>query len=135
MHVRQRLLFTLFLVTTLVAVLHSLALTFFFYWQLWWFDILMHFLGGMVVGLLSIAVCVVVQGDREPVFTRKTLLGAVFLGVVVVGIGWELFELRFGIYEATNYRADTSLDLVMDVIGAFVVYAYIVRSRMITLLQ
>ena len=113
-----------------LAGLHFLALTFYFYWQLWWFDILMHFLGGVVVGLgaLWALLGLSVVRDFAPTPLQKMFLAVITAGLVV-GISWELYELYFRLFDAHYYAADTSLDVVMDLTGATVAYFYVHRLQ------
>jgi len=43
----------------------------------------------------------------------------VLIVVVVVSIGWEFFEFTAGVPREANFAFDTSLDLLMDGVGAF----------------
>lgn len=45
---------TIIFLGIIVATLHAIALSQFLYWQLPWFDVLMHFLGGLLVSLFGI---------------------------------------------------------------------------------
>lgn len=114
--------FFLFLITSVIlAIAHSFAVMFSLYWVYLWFDIPMHFLGGIVValGFLSLT----------RVHVRHTLIHGLVLtaGVVlVVGIGWEVFEhmtntIALERSQGTLVR-DTIGDLVVDVLGGIVGY-------------
>lgn len=118
----QRILVTALLMMVVVLVLHTLALTFYFYWQLWWFDIVMHFLGGVVVGLAALWALYGFHAQRGTVGTARQTFLWMMLAIVVVGVGWELFELRFNLYASMHYGSDTTLDLIMDAIGALLAY-------------
>lgn len=128
-----------------IAVLYWLAVGSDFFINFWWYDVLLHGLGGIWVGLLFL------RGYGELVFRagftllpnrdgsqsqngsrfarefmpnwKKTLLltvGAVFF----VGVAWEIFELVTGTAMAPGdvYPIDTIIDMVMDVLGAFAAY-------------
>jgi hypothetical protein len=109
-----------------LAAAHIAALELYLYWTFPWFDIPMHFLGGVTFALgYSIL----------PLF-RAGLWPARFEGmrwylatVLLVGIAWEFFEYFGGISLTTesSFALDTMLDLVMDLCGGFLGY-YIVRS-------
>ncbi|HEY4508106.1 MAG TPA: hypothetical protein VJJ55_00430, partial [Candidatus Paceibacterota bacterium] len=49
---RARLLRILALLVCVIALMQSAAIVFSLYWTLWWYDILLHFLGGIFIGLL-----------------------------------------------------------------------------------
>lgn len=104
------LLGTLFF-AILFAVFSEWANTESLYWKYVWFDVPMHFLGGIVVALLAVSL-------------REKFSPLLFIAVVfVVGVGWEVIEYFYnGISKETNYVFDTALDLLMDTLGAVVVY-------------
>jgi hypothetical protein len=112
---------TFFLTTrTTLAVVHISATKFFLYWKYLWFDIPMHFLGGVCVALglsaLPFFRIHVFERFRTPlIYASVTLL---------VGILWEIFEVTSGIMVIDEtFVPDTVLDLVMDVLGGLVGYA------------
>jgi hypothetical protein len=107
-----------------LALIHTVANMFFLYWKYPWFDIPMHFFGGVVCAL-GIAI---LPSLRIHFFERRTTLYAYVLGVVSIGVCWELFEYSAGIYTLeTDVVGDLLLDLTMDVIGAAIGYG-IVKS-------
>lgn len=106
---RLQALLIILCVSSLVLVLHSLGLEYSLYWTCWWFDIVIHTLGGFSIGLL---VFVLFSGK----YIRFS--GAV---VVAVVIGWELFEALFLSIQTDNtqYVLDTVLDLGVGFLGAY----------------
>ncbi len=95
-----------------LAMVHYLALEWHIYWLYPWFDILMHFWGGLVIAV----------GTQTPVFrscmrVRIRTLWQCLLLVVGIGIAWEVFEWYFVIIDAVNYLQDTLLDILMDLSG------------------
>lgn len=112
----------------IVGVLQVVALKFFLYWTIWWFDIVMHFLGGFWIALIVLWF--------YKAFTRNEARSdhgylLALLGVIVVGVAWEVFEVVAGLTDAEeNYAVDTIVDLIMDTVGALVA-AYIVFRKSI----
>ena len=104
--------------TVVVATMHWLALTNNYYWAIWWYDIMMHFLGGCLVALILLWL------DRWRGTTLITIFVHAFLWIMVVGLAWEIYELSFGLtfVAANGYLFDTILDLIMNTIGATTVY-------------
>lgn len=100
-----------------VAFLNWLAGVYFFYDSVAWYDFMMHFLGGLWVGLFALWVLNLPRMERFAFFAKPT---NIVLAVFIVGIFWEFFELYFGItsIRSTIYAWDTTHDLVMDVLGA-----------------
>lgn len=115
-----RLLAAQFVALTLLAALHNMALQLDLYWHFVWLDVASHFLGGIWVALV---IQLVMAHQRR----RQLRLAPLMLGVLLVGMGWELFELTTGLYPQSNYFFDTSLDLLMDMMGAAVGY-YVARG-------
>lgn len=102
-----------------IAFLHFSALRFYLYWSIWWFDILLHFLGGAWVSALTLW-CIFYSNfwheERHPI--RVTLIVT-----LIVGVLWEVYEYVFGVAMAAHetYILDTAIDLVMDSVGALTV--------------
>ncbi len=116
-----RLLWLSFVLIVLLGVLHVMASLFYFYWDIWWFDSVMHFLGGLSLGFFFLWVWLSsgVFEIRVPSKREAFLTSLIF--VMVVGIGWEVFEYVHGLTQSTEaYPLDTFHDLVSDFIGATV---------------
>ena len=97
----------------LLWLLNYIAGIFYFYWTLWWFDFVMHFLAGLGGGL------VIVWLISEKNFQTKKVFLITLVSLMLVGIAWEIFEYVFGIAQSTeNYILDTCIDLLMDAFGA-----------------
>ncbi len=95
----------------LLAHLQWWAVENFIYWKHVWFDVFMHFLGGLSLGVLFVG------------FLHKKCITLFVILLVVAFIGWEVFEYVFGVPREANYAFDTSVDLFMDTLGAVVSYA------------
>lgn len=126
------------LITLGVVVLHSLAVFGSWYFFLWWFDVLMHFLGGLAMGAIALAsfdqlVKTAFGHPANSTNLASTVIKFIFiLGfVALVGIGWEWLEfivdqavsaknLNFGL--AQPGLKDTMLDFYFDLLGAFVIF-------------
>ena len=102
-----------------ITVFNFLANKFYWYSSIWYFDIFMHFLGGLWLGGLFLWLF-------WPNKLSTTLVAKVIAGVLLVGIGWEIFELMFVNYVAQNSFdvVDTSMDLVLDVLGGLSAILY-----------
>ncbi len=102
--------FSALIFSALLASLHWWAMAEFLYWQYPWFDIPMHYLGGVTFGVFIAALSL---HRRDYIYV---------LLLVLVFIGWELFEFIFGVPREANYLLDTVIDLAMDTLGALTVY-------------
>lgn len=101
--------FTLILSAALAMLAH-LAVANYLYWRYPWFDLPMHYLGGMMLGTLLVSILM----HFRPRFYM--------IGVAGVAVGWEIFEYTLGFPRESNYVFDTSLDLLMDTLGATTIY-------------
>ncbi|GMU73981.1 MAG: hypothetical protein AMXMBFR44_1800 [Candidatus Campbellbacteria bacterium] len=112
------LLYTLPVVSLLLLVLDRVAQDNFFYWTYWWYDIMMHFLGGFLVA--GIALWFFVRFFRTEHTKAFHALIVAVLSVLTVGLGWEYFEFFSGSLslQEGSVIGDTALDLVMDTLGA-----------------
>ena len=103
-------LFAALVLSALLASLQWWAVSDFLYWRYVWFDIPMHYLGGVTS---AVFVTAFLLHRRD--YAYAALLTAIF-------IGWEIFEFVFGLPREANYPLDTATDLVMDTLGAVTVY-------------
>lgn len=113
----------------LVLVLHRLALEHSYYFVYFWFDIMMHFLGGMFASLFGYYLFTKLSGGVLPRENRYLLLIDVILFVFIVGLLWETFELAFEltINNRVLYLKDTAIDFIMNTIGALVGFFYFMK--------
>lgn len=109
----------IFAVAISVLILHILALKFFLYWSTSWYDIGMHFLGGFLIGLLIISFIKRIHHGDE-ILNTKLLFISVISGVLVVALGWELWEIFVGFTNVLKDQADTVLDIIMGLTGGVV---------------
>lgn len=104
----------------LVVGLHVTAIHFSLYWIFGWFDIMMHFLGGMFVAAVGVWFY---DRFRHAELAENPIYVALFNVIVlvfIVGLLWETCEILFGVTFTTQsqYVGDTILDLIMNTIGA-----------------
>ena len=106
-----------------VLSLHLVAYTYHFYWTLWWFDILMHGLGGVAIGTLVLWVWIF--WFRIFISRRVSRVVVIILGTLCIGIMWEMFEYIIGspLHQPfDSYVLDTVLDIAMDLAGGLLAY-------------
>ena len=121
---KRILLAEIFFIGISVAVLHKIALSLSLYWNIVWFDIMMHFLGGALIALITLFF---IYDSKFFNFSIKKpiLLFTAAVGVtLIIGLGWELWELYMGFADIYEDQFDTALDLIMDTLGAITVYLY-----------
>ena len=104
-----------------LGVLHVAAGFFYFYWTYWWFDYMTHFIGGLSVGLMFIWLRFRLSRAEYYIPTLAQSINIGLLSVLVVGVGWELFEYYNGLTQSIeNYRLDVIHDLISDLAGAVI---------------
>lgn len=122
---RSRSFFTLIILfAVLLTTFHFIGSQFEFYLDLWWFDILMHALGGAISGGFTLIVSRWFRFFAPTLERVKGTYLVAVIGALVIGIVWEVFEKYFDLTYAYNYKFDTTLDLVMDGVGAFLIARY-----------
>ena len=108
----------------IIAFLHLVAINFFLYWDLAWFDLMMHFLGGVWVSLLGFWIMAFLTRTKE--FSIKSIIYIAVFFTVGIGILWELFEAGAGIsFVGKDMWGDTFSDLALDIVGGLVSGFYI----------
>lgn len=104
----------------LVSVLNYSAYQFHWYWEFWWFDMIMHTLGGIFIASLSLWYYFFRKTEAAQIVSLKTRAFVVsFLSVAIIGIGWELFEFSVDTFITFSKHdpVDTSSDLFFDALG------------------
>ena len=98
--------------------LHIQALQNSWYYHYPFSDIPMHILGGALAALLTLFIAN--TWNKTPP-TLAAEWGLVILWTFVVALAWEVFELLFNIYAASNYIEDTLMDIAMGFLGAGII--------------
>ncbi len=126
----------LFAVVLLIGILQQIAVHYYLYWTLDWFDILMHFLGGFWFGFSALWILFFSDylkvGDNR---NLKFFMGVAFFSAFGVGVAWEIFEYVSDItFWGEGYVFDTVKDLIMDSIGGVVsaIFLYSAYKKRLT---
>jgi hypothetical protein len=122
---RKEVLYFSFLLLLLINFLHISAINNYLYWVYWWFDIMMHFLGGLWVGVTFLwAYILVFRGDGS---NQKKFFWMSFGVILLTIISWEVFELFIqNNISDRNFFADTSSDMLLGMVGGAVAYRYFI---------
>ncbi|KND51342.1 MAG: putative membrane protein (4 TMH) [Parcubacteria bacterium C7867-001] len=107
---RTHWLFGALFLSVLLAGLEMWAIENYLFWRYVWFDIPMHYLGGIAIAVFVLAL---LKRDRSFLF---------LLVVTAAYLGWEIFEYVYGLPREANYVLDTIQDLVMDSMGGLTAY-------------
>lgn len=114
----RRLLLISFLLAVVLLFLFQIAEAF---WNVRWFDNLMHFLGGLTIGMFGLWVWYLsgIFGRATP--SKREAFVTALIFSMLAGIGWEFFELAHGIANPIgSYALDTFNDMTADLVGAVV---------------
>lgn len=105
----------------LVFGLNFLATYFSWYRLIWWFDMPMHFLGGVFVSWLVLYI--IYKFSKKTVLNNLDTYKKIFLLTLIVGLGWEWFEWATDIFTGANdmHLLDSYSDLFFDMAGSLVV--------------
>lgn len=84
----------------------------------------MHLLGGFLMGMIGIFI--LIKTHKEEILkNKKVSLMLVLSFVLIVGLGWELWELFLGFSDIVSDRLDTVIDVTMDFIGGYFAFLHI----------
>lgn len=104
-----------------MLVLHLYGMEHDLYIRFWFYDIILHILGG--VGIAMSVYSVAVFFNIELI---KGKLSRIIALTFIAGLAWEAFEVIFNLTGSkvwtTPYYIDTIKDLFNDVIGSIIVY-------------
>lgn len=113
-------------ITALVVVLYIFAVVFGLFYTFNWYDTMMHFIGGMAIGYLALAITPATISQGQMIARAAGLAAS-------IGILWEIFERignhylpRFVAYGGTR---DTIMDVVYAIIGAVIISLIASRKR------
>ena len=111
----------------LVGILHLPAVLSDWYFFYWWYDVMMHTLGGVAMGCVAMTLFDWLRGFHATKTAKDILLQAIFVVgfVAMIGIGWEwaealadaVFLPHLGMTSAQLGLVDTMLDLYFDLCG------------------
>lgn len=97
-----------------ILLAYASGLVFRFFWSLWWYDVLLHFIGGISLGLLFGSLTVV---RRD---TLRRVVYKVFTPVLLAAVLWEYVEFQRQVFFASDYVTDTISDLALGLAGALI---------------
>lgn len=122
----NRLLYTLLFLIISIFILNKAALDYNIFGIVWWFDMLMHFSGGLFLGFLGVFLIVFKNVFRQKELNLRSLFLEVVLVVFVIGIGWEIFEKGIDLlitFKSFNIL-DTTSDIFFDLAGGISAFLY-----------
>ncbi|MDQ3245177.1 MAG: hypothetical protein M3P22_02445 [bacterium] len=122
---RKKLLNRTALSIVFIFVLNFLANKLYWYSSFWYFDMIMHTLGGFFILLAIIYVFKINNLDFKSIVLA-------LLGVFIVGISWEVFEFVFNNVLAGQVFNiyDTLSDICFDMLGGILALFYSLKRIM-----
>lgn len=73
-----------------------------------------------------IGMFILIKTQKKEIFkNKKVSLMLVLSFVLIIGLGWELWELFVGFTDIISDRLDTMIDLMMDFIGGYFAFLHI----------
>lgn len=97
-----------------LAVVHWVAIKFSLYWEIVWFDNLMHLFGGVVLALLFYTLVDIrmLRASWVQSWRKMTIL------ILTVLVSWEIIGVLMIMRFKENFITDTSLDLLFGILGS-----------------
>ncbi|MFZ2072529.1 MAG: hypothetical protein WA101_03710 [Minisyncoccia bacterium] len=119
---RKKLLVRLTSLIIVIFALNYIAMKFYWYSSIWWFDMPMHLLGGFWVGLAVIYLLSLKEFNLS--FILKVLIGVLFIGFF-----WEIFEILVdkNISQNPFNTLDTVSDMFFDLAGGGLSIVYFLK--------
>lgn len=131
---KRKLIKAALILVLAIGIINFVASYFHWYWSIWWFDMPVHFLGGVFVGMLSIyllykKISVWKIGKQD-----LRILMMVLVGTFVFGFLWEIFE--FFVQGSSNGNLANVVDSVSDICfdlagGIFAFLMYVQNSDIV----
>lgn len=121
---RYPLLLEFLVVGVVVALAHYFASRSGLYYAVAATDVVMHFLGGLWVGLGATLFFFTSGTVQLPRRDARVVAVVTLVSVMAVGLAWELYELWGGLVDPVLDRIDTLSDLALDLLGGLVAFWY-----------
>ncbi len=124
----NKLLSRLTVLVFFIFIVQITGIHFHWFYLIWWFDMPMHFLGGVFIGLLLVFL---IEKNIKLKFSFPTIeafpLLSYILLIALIGILWEYFELIIDVYTGNHLIniLDTFSDISFDIAGGALSLLYI----------
>lgn len=113
-------------------ILNTLGVWLSLYSILWWYDMPMHFLGGLFSTLLIIAFLLRFKKIREISIPKFVILALIL--VLIIGLTWEGYEIFWAIVGGNRHLfMDSVSDIFFDLAGGIEAVFIYLRHRKIVL--
>jgi len=121
----KKFLIRLLLLIFFIFLLDYLAMQFYWYSSIWYLDMLIHFLGGLWLGLALVWLFRIKEISFKSIFY-------LILGVLLIGVLWEIFEIIIDETITGNSFniLDTISDILFDLAGGSLALLYFLKKTM-----
>lgn len=125
---KKKLFSRIALLIVFISITNFLAMKFYWYSSIWYFDMFMHFMGGFWLGLGFLALFFYKKPFRVSDFNFSFIF-KIILGVLLIGIFWEIFEILVDKTISHNgfNTLDTFSDLFFDLAGGLFAIFYFLK--------
>ncbi len=122
---RKKLSIRLVSLVLFIFIVNFAAMKFYWYSAIWWLDMPVHFLGGV-----WLALAIIWLFPKEFLSSREIF--KIIIGVLLLGILWELFEISVNESLLNNpfNILDTLSDLSFDLAGGLAGVLYFIKRIM-----
>jgi len=129
--IKMRAFWESFFVLIILAILFFWGHHYHLFWKYKWFDIPVHFLGGVWAALTALWIsCHFGYTNSIINYKLKTFLIVLF-AVLIIGISWEVFEVigKITFIHDVGYWPDTLSDVLNSFMGGIVAYYYFIKTK------
>lgn len=117
----------LFLLSFTIVILNIYAGKYFWYWRFSWFDLIIHFTGGITVALILFYFSKILNLKE-----KIKVMSLILFSTLFITISWEIMEFLiddnlFG----KNYFFDTFTDIFVALIGASIISVFSDKIRIV----
>ena len=120
----------LFGILVVIALMHQIGMAYHWYLYFWWFDVVLHFLGGIWIGGMTLWFYFL-TGTKKNVTTNVHVFVIAGITVLIIGVAWEIFQIVIftGVIDEDGYMFDTISDLILDTLGGLTAAGYFVWKK------
>jgi hypothetical protein len=116
---KRKLIKEALILVLMIGVINVVASYFHWYWSIWWFDMPVHFMGGVFVAMLTIYILYKRIGVSMASKQNLKVLLIILAGTFVFGFLWEIFEffVQGGLNGNLANVTDSVSDMCFDLAG------------------
>jgi glycopeptide antibiotics resistance protein len=125
---RKKLSYYAFTLVALILLFQLLAFQFYWYYTVWWSDMAMHTAGGIFLALL---IGIIAARHIQQQETRRAFQ-TILLWVLIIGVGWEIFEYIVQIlFKPVPFAniPDSLSDIMCDILGGVIGAIFVVIQK------